>query len=87
MKLFELLEGVFGRGIDRGTEANWRDQMVTQSAQRGMTQTGTSATKGIWLISRQGKRLAGPFANAEKAEAYKTGRPDRIPADAMIKSL
>lgn len=83
MKLLEI----FGRGIDRDTETNWRDQRASQSAQHGLTATGTSATKGIWLISRQGKRLAGPFTDEAKAQSYKDGRPDRIPADAVIRTL
>lgn len=81
MKLFEI----YGRGIDRDTEQNWREQQAAQAAQRGQTQTGASATKGIWLLSQQGKRLAGPFADEAKAKAYQAGRPDRIPSDAVIK--
>lgn len=85
MKLFEIV----GRGIDRDTESNWRDQMANQAIDRKnmQTSTGASATSGIWLISREGKKLAGPFSDTEKAEAYKVGRPDRIPADAIVKQL
>jgi hypothetical protein len=89
MKLKEIFESTMGRGIDRSTESNWRDQMARQSAARANTQTstGASATSGIWLVSREGKKLAGPFSDEAKAEAYKTGRPDRIPANAVVKSM
>lgn len=85
MKLFEI----FGRGADRSIEGDWREQMAAQHAARTATQTttGTSAVHGVWLISREGKRLAGPFADMAKAEMYKKGRPDRIPANAVIKEL
>ena len=85
MKLFEI----FGRGVDRSTETGWRDQMVAQHAARTalQTSTGTPAVHGFWLISREGKRLAGPFSDAVKAETYKDGRPDRIPANAVVKKL
>lgn len=87
MKLKEIMESVFGRGIDRSIARDWRDQLTSQHASRDTTATGTSATRGIWLISREGKRLAGPFASAEKANQYKAGRPDRIPANAVVKEL
>lgn len=83
MKLFEL----FGRGVDRGTEQNWRDQMAGQHAARMARPAEANAVHGFWLISREGKRLAGPFTDAEKAETYKQGRPDRIPANAVVKKL
>lgn len=85
MKLFEI----FGRGADRSVEGDWREQMAAQHAARTSTQTATGdpAVHGFWLISREGKRLAGPFTDANKAEAYKKGRPDRIPANAVVKEL
>lgn len=89
MKLKELFESIMGRGADRGVERDWRDQMASQHAARTSAQTtsGTSAVHGFWLLSREGKRLAGPFTSVEKANAYKTGRPDRIPANAIVKQL
>ena len=85
MKLFEI----FGRGADRSVEGDWREQMASQHAARtaAQTSTGASAVHGFWLISREGKRLMGPFTDANKAEAYKRGRPDRIPATAVVKQL
>lgn len=85
MKLFEI----FGRGADRSIEGDWREQMTSQHAARRNTQTttGASAIRGFWLISREGKRLAGPFIDADKAETHKRGRPDRIPANAVVKEM
>lgn len=85
MKLFEI----FGRGRDRDTESNWRDQMANQAVERKnmQTSTGTSALSGFWLISQEGKKLAGPFGDAEKAETYKANRTGRIPVNAIVKQL
>lgn len=84
MKLFEVL----GRGIDRSIESDWRDQMASQAAaRRNAPPAAPSATNGFWLISREGKRLAGPFTTAVNAEKYKSGRPDKIPANAVVKPL
>lgn len=84
MKLFEIL----GRGADRNIEADWRDQMAAQAvARRSAPPTALNAVNGFWLISREGKRLAGPFSSAENAEKYKDGRPDKIPANAVVKAL
>lgn len=81
MKLFEI----FGRGLDRGVEQDWRDQMQQQAAAR--QQATAHATQGYWLISREGKRLAGPFSSEANANNYKTNRPDRIPANAVVKPM
>ncbi len=88
MKLKELFE-MMGWGVDRGNERDWRDQMVTQHQNRNNTQSaaGTSINKGFWIVSREGKTLAGPFTDQQKANQYKAGRPDRIPANAVIKSM
>lgn len=84
MKLMEIV----GRGADRGIEADWREQMHSRATQPGpQTMTGASAVRGFWIISRQGKRLAGPFTDAEKAEAYKAGHKDKIPADAVVRKM
>lgn len=83
MKLFEI----FGRGADRSVEGEWREQMAARHAARTSDPAHASAVHGFWLISREGKRLAGPFADANKAELYKRGRPDRIPANAVVKKL
>ncbi len=82
MKLKEFMEGEYARGRDRDAVGDWQDQIAAQTASRP-----ADPTHGIWLISREGKRLAGPFASAEKANQYKTGRPDRIPANAVVKEL
>lgn len=89
MKLSEIFESTVGRGVDRGIEGDWRDQMAAQHAARRNVQssTGTSVTGGFWLISREGKRLAGPFTSEENANKYKVGRPDKIPANAVVKEL
>ena len=82
MKLKEIMEGEYARGRDRDAVRDWQDQIAAQSANRPV-----DPTRGIWLISREGKRLAGPFASADKANLYKAGRPDRIPANAIVKKL
>ena len=87
MKLFEIFESTMGRGADRSIEGDWRDQMAAQHTARTAQPTEPNAVHGFWIISREGKRLAGPFTDAGKAEAYKRGRPDRIPVNAVVKSM
>lgn len=82
MKLFEI----FGRGADRSIEADWREQMSNAAqARRSAAPVTPNATTGLWLYSRDGKRLAGPFTSEANALKYKQGRPDKIPANAVVR--
>lgn len=76
MKLFEI--------VDVG---DWHMQQM--AARRGqMQQDKAMQTKGVWLVDRAtGKKLAGPFADDDKAVTFKRNRPDRIPADARLVNL
>lgn len=45
-----------------------------------------SPTAGVWLVDkRTARRLAGPFASVERARAHQKNRPDKIPADAVVR--
>lgn len=79
MKLIDILLPESERGV--GYE--WHTSLANATNRP----TGASAARGWWLLSRQGKRLAGPFADEEKANRFKTNRPDRIPSDAVAKKL
>lgn len=71
MKLLEI----WGTGRDRGVEADWREQQARPSAERTMAQTQQQAvTKGYWLVSKEGKKLRGPFSSEQAATQFKTAR-------------
>ena len=71
MKINEIM-------YDRSGEQQWRADIEQRSA----------ALAGVWIIDRKtAKRLAGPFKDEQKAESFKKNRPDRIPADAIIKTI
>lgn len=45
-----------------------------------------SHTAGFWLVDkRTARRLAGPFASAERARSHQQNRRDKIPADAVVR--
>jgi len=70
MKLNEL--------FDRGDHEL---QQSVANRQRELNQKD-QATKGIWWVDGAGKKLAGPFADQEKADSFKKNRPDRVPKGA-----
>jgi hypothetical protein len=73
MKLFEI--------VDRG-DLHMQDIAARNSA---VQQSKMAPSKGFWLVDRaSGKKLAGPFADDDKAVSFKQNRKDKIPADARI---
>lgn len=76
MKIHQILTE-----IDAG-DINWAHSIASRE------QSKSAATSGFWLIDKQtGKKLHGPFKDYEAARTFKRNRPDRIPADAVIKPL
>ncbi len=66
------------------------DLYLQQTAARRsqVQQDRAMPTKGVWLVDRaSGKKLAGPFADDDKAIAFKRSRTDRIPPDARLVTL
>ena len=71
MKINEIM-------YDRAGDQQWRADIEQRNA----------ALAGVWIIDRKtAKRLAGPFKDEQKAQSFKVNRPDRIPADAIIKTI
>ena len=80
MKLFEIL--------DRGGDIAWHADIANRSTSRPVDISHPSShARGWWLISREGKRLAGPFKDQDAAASFKANRPDRIPPTAIAKEF
>lgn len=58
------------------------DKVKPEQLQKaGLSQTG------VWWLSPQGKRLAGPFPTMQAASEFRANRPDRIPNDSVARRV
>lgn len=82
MKLFELFDV---RSSDRreNGDHNLHHSVNLAGEQR---QAAKDQMAGIyWIVS--GKKVAGPFADKQKAESFKANRPDRVPKTAVMQQF
>jgi hypothetical protein len=80
MKLFEILNE-----IDAGDL--YLAHMVDDRRNRGERDRNSYLT-GFWLIDpTSGKKITGPFKDKEAALRFKANRPDKVPANAVVKPL
>lgn len=84
MKLMEIFS-------DRGADVRWHyDKIGSATSQKPnplQLQKAGLIQDGVWLLSPEGKRLAGPFPDMQTASRFKENRPDRIPADAVARRV
>lgn len=83
MKLIEVFS-------DRGSDVRWHYDKIGKSVDKAnplQLQKAGLIQDGVWLLSAEGKRLAGPFPDMQTAARFKENRPDRIPADAVARRV
>ena len=77
MKLCELTD--FHSNRDMQLIAHHNDQKASAKS---------ALMSGIWLVDpKTKKQLAGPFKTEQAATSFKSNRPDRIPASALVITL
>lgn len=75
MKIVELLE------VDR-SDLEWAHSLERNPSPH----QPNKALDGVWIYDKKSHRkLSGPFRDRDAAESFKRNRPDRIPADAVIR--
>lgn len=73
--------------FDRSGEVSWAQDIARDRAHvKSSGQIRDEQLKGLWWVF-QGKKMAGPFADSEKANSFRTNRPDRVPEGSKLVSL
>lgn len=84
MKLIEVF-------TDRGSDVRWHyDKIGSPNGEKAnplQLQKAGLVQNGVWWISPEGKRVAGPFPDMMAASRFKENRPDRVPEDAVARRV